>query len=77
MDYSKKYKDIAPKPLKIYIIRAVPFILLARKQDHEIFIVIIEDIKKALEPKQYINPRPLMPEEYYNIINKFKKRFTD
>jgi hypothetical protein len=37
----------------------------------------MEDIKKVLKLKQYINPRPLVPEEYYNIINKFKKRFVD
>jgi hypothetical protein len=37
----------------------------------------MEDIKKALELKQYINPRPLIPEEYYNLINEFKKRFVD
>ena len=37
----------------------------------------MEDIKKVLELKQYINPQPLVPEEYYNIINKFKKWFTD
>ena len=37
----------------------------------------MEDIKKVLEPKQYINPRPLMPKEYYNLINRFKKRFID
>ena len=61
------------KPLEIYIIWATPFILLARKQDHKIFAVIIEDIKKVLKLKQYINPRPLIPKEYYNIINKFKK----
>ena len=33
----------------------------------------MENIKKALKLKQYINPRPLILEEYYNIINKFKK----
>ena len=37
----------------------------------------MEDIKKVLELKQYINPQPFIPEEYYNIINKFKKQFTD
>ena len=37
----------------------------------------MEDIKKVLELKQYINPRPLIPEEYYNIINKFEKCFID
>ena len=65
------------KLLEIYVIRAVPFILLVKKQDYKIFTVTMEDIKKVLELKQYINPQPLIPEEYYNIINKFKKRFTD
>jgi hypothetical protein len=37
----------------------------------------MEDIKKALKLKQYINSRPLVPEEYYNIINEFKKQFID
>ena len=53
------------------------FILLIRKQDHEIFIVTIKDIKKVLELKQYINPQPLIPKEHYNIINKFKRQFID
>ena len=46
---------------------------LVRKQNYKIFTVTIEDIKKVLELKQYINPRLFIPEEYYNIINKFKK----
>jgi hypothetical protein len=37
----------------------------------------MEDIKKALKLKQYINPRPFVPEEYHNIINEFEKRFAD
>jgi len=74
---SKECEDNTSKPFEIYIIWAVPFILLARKQDYEIFAVIMEDIKKALEPKQYVNFWPLMPEEYYNLINKFKKWFVD
>ena len=57
------------------MVRAVPFILLVRKQDYKIFTIIIGDIKKALELKQYVNPQPLIPKEYYNIIDKFKKRF--
>ena len=51
VNYSKKCKDVIIKPLKIYIIQAVPFILLTKKQDHEIFVVIIEDIKKVLKLK--------------------------
>jgi len=53
---SKECKDVTLKPLKIRIIQAAPFILLARKRDYKIFAITIEDIKKALELKQYINP---------------------
>jgi hypothetical protein len=77
VNHSKEYKNIITKPFKIYIIQAASFILLAKKRDYKIFVVIIEDIKKALKPKQYINPRLLVPEEYHNIINKFEKWFTD
>ena len=59
------------------MIQTIPFILLARKWDYEIFVIIIENIKKALKFKQYINPQPLIPKEYYNIINKFKRQFID
>jgi hypothetical protein len=51
VDYSKKYKNIITKLFKIYIIQAAPFILLIKKQNHKIFTVIMEDIKKALELK--------------------------
>ena len=44
------------KPLKIYIIQAAPFILLAKRQDYKIFAITIKDIKKALELKLYPNP---------------------
>jgi hypothetical protein len=37
----------------------------------------MEDIKKVLKLKQYINPQPFIPKEYHNIINKFKKQFID
>jgi hypothetical protein len=59
------------------MIQAAPFILLIKKWDYKIFTVTIEDIKKALKLKQYINPWLLVPKEYYNIINKFEKRFID
>jgi hypothetical protein len=37
----------------------------------------MEDIKKVLELKQYINSWLLVPKEYHNIINKFEKWFID
>ena len=76
-DFSKECKDVTLKPLEICIIQAAPFILLAKRRDYEIFAITIEDIKKALKPKQYINSQPLIPKEYHNLINEFKKRFAD
>jgi hypothetical protein len=77
INHSKECKNVIIKPFEIYMIQAVPFILLVKKWDYKIFTVTIKDIKKALELKQYINPWPLVPEEYYNIINEFKKWFVD
>jgi hypothetical protein len=37
----------------------------------------MENIKKVLKLKQYINPRLFIPEEYHYIINKSKKWFAD
>jgi hypothetical protein len=51
VNHSKKYENFIMKPLKIYIIQATPFILLVKKWDYKIFVVIIKDIKKALKPK--------------------------
>ena len=77
VDYSKECEDVITKPFKIYVIWTAPFILLVRKRDYEIFVITIEDIKKALKFKQYINPQLLIPKEYYNIINKIKNQFID
>ena len=51
VDYSKKYKNVIIKPLKIYIIQAILFILLVKKWNYKIFVVTMEDIKKVLKLK--------------------------
>jgi hypothetical protein len=51
VNHSKEYKNVIIKPLKIYIIQAVPFISLVKKWNYKIFAVIIEDIKKVLKLK--------------------------
>ena len=43
---NKEYKNVIIKPFKIYKIQTTPFILLAKKRDYKIFIIIIKDIKK-------------------------------
>jgi hypothetical protein len=56
VDHSKECENVIMKPLKICIIQTTLFILLAKKQDHKIFVVTMENIKKVLKLKQYINP---------------------
>src|SRR5438045_9561179 len=51
--------------------------MLARKQDHNSFAVIMKDIKKTLKPKTYVDPRLFIPEELHDIINTFEKQHAD
>src|SRR5204862_2842736 len=63
--------------LEICQISAEPFYMLARKQDHEIFAIIMEDIEKALKPKTYVDPRPFISEELHDIIDTFEKQHAN
>ena len=51
INYNKECEDVIIKPLKIYKIWAVPFILLVKKWDYKIFVITMEDIKKVLKLK--------------------------
>jgi len=51
--------------------------MLARKQDHEVFAVIMKDIEKALKPKTYVDPQLFIPEELHNIIDTFEKQHVN
>jgi len=62
------------KNLKIHQIQAESFYMLAQKQDHEIFAIIMKNIKKTLKSKSYINLQLIISEKYYDLINIFKKQ---
>ena len=51
--------------------------MLAQKQDHEIFVIIMKDIKKTLELREYIDSWLLISEEYHNLLDMFKKKNAD
>ena len=73
-DYNKNYNNATSNLLEICEVRADPFYILIRKRDHEIFAVTIKNIKKALKPKSYIDPRPFVLEEYHDLIDIFKTK---
>ncbi len=76
-DYDKDYDNVTSNLLEIREVRADPFYILIRKRDHEIFAVTIKNIKKALKPKSYIDPRFFILEKYHDLIDIFKKKFAD
>ncbi len=58
---------------EIRAVRADFFYMLVKKRDYQIFAMTIKNIEKALESKLYINPQSLVFEEYYDLIDIFKK----
>ena len=51
--------------------------MLAWKWDHEIFIIIMKNIKKILESRKYINSWLLISEKYYDLLDMFEKKNTN
>src|SRR5438552_5141324 len=70
-------KDFFRTFLEICQISTESFYMLARKQDHEIFAVIMKDIEKALKSKTYVDPQLFVPEELHDIIDTFEKQHAD
>src|SRR5437762_11361972 len=70
-------KDFFRTLLEICQISAESFYMLARKQDHEVFAVIMKDIKKTLKSKTYVDPQSFISEELHDIINTFEKQHAD
>ena len=63
--------------LEICQIEAESFYMLAWKQDHEIFTIIMKNIKKVLNLKSYIDSWLFISEKYHNLINVFEKKKTN
>ena len=70
-------KDFLKQSLEICQIQAELFYMLAQKQDHKIFTIIMKDIEKVFESKQYIDPRSHVFEEYHDLLDMFEKKNTD
>ena len=51
--------------------------MLAKKPEAQIFAAIMEDIKKALRVKEYVDPLPLLPKEYHEFADVFSRGDSD
>src|SRR5437762_8516243 len=70
-------KDFFRTFLEICQISAESFYMLARKQDHKIFTVIMKNIKKTLKSKTYVDSQFFIFKELHDIINTFEKQHAD
>ena len=61
----------------IAIIGAAAYTMLARQPEAQVFAATMEDIKKALRVKEYVDPLPLLPKEYHEFADVFSRRDSD
>ena len=62
---------------EIHQIEVESFYMLAQKQDHKIFTIIMKDIKKVLNSKSYVNSQLFILKKYHDLINIFEKKEAD
>jgi len=73
-------QDEAPRKIKIYAINAAAVyytIRLKKCRGDEIFTISMKDILKYYKKEKYkedINTAAVLPKEYYNFLDVFKKR---
>ncbi len=59
------------KHLKIYVINSALFLQLARKKNHDLFIIFMRNINKALKITSFIDFVTLLSLEYHNFLDVF------
>ncbi len=59
------------KHLKIYAINSASFLQLTRKKNHDLFIIFIRNINKALKISSFIDSVTLLSLEYHDFLNVF------
>jgi hypothetical protein len=59
------------------MIGAVQLPRLSRKNDHELFSIIVTDIEKALASKIYTDLAAKVPIEYHQYLNVFSMKEAD
>jgi len=59
------------KHLKIYAIDNASFLRLARKKNHDLFVIFMRNIDKALKITSFVDSVTLLLFEYHNFLNVF------
>jgi len=62
---------LSSKHLKIYVINSASFLQLARKKNHDLFVIFMRNINKALKITSFIDFVTLLLLEYHDFLDVF------
>jgi len=65
------------KHLKIYAINSASFLRLARKKNHDLFVIFMRDIDKALKITSFVDSVTLLLFEYHDFLDVFSRELTN
>jgi len=65
------------KHLKIYAIDSASFLRLARKKNHDLFVIFMRNIDKALKITSFVDSVTLLLLEYHNFLDVFSRELTN
>jgi len=65
------------KHLKIYAIDSASFLRLARKKNHDLFVIFMRNIDKALKITSFVDSVTLLSLEYHDFLDVFSRELTN
>ncbi len=65
------------KHLKIYAIDSASFLRLTRKKNHDLFVIFMRNINKALKITSFVDSVTLLPLEYDDFLDVFSSELTN
>jgi len=65
------------KHLKIYVIDSASFLQLARKKNHDLFVIFMRDIDKALKITSFVDSVTLLLSEYHDFLDVFSRELMN
>jgi len=65
------------KHLKIYAINSASFLQLARKKNHDLFVIFMRNIDKALKITSFVDFVTLLLFEYHDFLDVFSRELTN
>ncbi len=65
------------KHLKIYAINSASFLRLARKKNHDLFVIFMRNIDKALKITSFVDSVTLLLLEYHDFLDVFSRELMN